>query len=135
MPQTWENPNIEHPVAKCKGDNDPVDVVEIGTAALASGMYIDALHSYTSLLFVCYMCTSFNYNIFDMRTYTYKGLCCGGMYVVVFILSTIYQYMYKSHMRHNELTILSYHICIYIPRMYSRLCVNSQGARRVSHDR
>ena len=37
LPQTWEDPNIEHPVVKCKGDNDPVDVVEIGSAALASG--------------------------------------------------------------------------------------------------
>eukprot|EP00597_Dinobryon_sp_UTEXLB2267_P015041 CAMPEP_0170113420 /NCGR_PEP_ID=MMETSP0020_2-20130122/9879_1 /TAXON_ID=98059 /ORGANISM="Dinobryon sp., Strain UTEXLB2267" /LENGTH=259 /DNA_ID=CAMNT_0010339775 /DNA_START=798 /DNA_END=1577 /DNA_ORIENTATION=+ len=37
LPQTWEDPNILHPVVKCKGDNDPVDVVEIGSKALASG--------------------------------------------------------------------------------------------------
>lgn len=37
LPQTWEDPNIEHPVVKCKGDNDPVDVVEIGSKALATG--------------------------------------------------------------------------------------------------
>jgi inorganic pyrophosphatase len=37
FPQTWENPNVEHPVVKCKGDNDPVDVVEIGSKTLASG--------------------------------------------------------------------------------------------------
>lgn len=37
LPQTWENPNIEHPDAKCKGDNDPLDVVEIGSDALACG--------------------------------------------------------------------------------------------------
>jgi inorganic pyrophosphatase len=37
LPQTWENPNEEHPVLKCKGDNDPLDVVEIGSAALAMG--------------------------------------------------------------------------------------------------
>jgi inorganic pyrophosphatase len=37
LPQTWENPNEEHPVLKCKGDNDPLDVVEIGSAALACG--------------------------------------------------------------------------------------------------
>jgi inorganic pyrophosphatase len=37
LPQTWEDPNIEHPVLKCKGDNDPVDVVEIGSKALSTG--------------------------------------------------------------------------------------------------
>jgi inorganic pyrophosphatase len=37
LPQTWEDPNVLHPVVNCKGDNDPVDVVEIGTKALASG--------------------------------------------------------------------------------------------------
>lgn len=37
LPQTWENPNVVHPEVKCKGDNDPVDVVEIGSKALASG--------------------------------------------------------------------------------------------------
>ena len=28
---------MEHPIVKCKGDNDPVDVVEIGSKALATG--------------------------------------------------------------------------------------------------
>jgi len=37
LPQTWEDPNEEHPVTKCSGDNDPIDVVEIGSAALAQG--------------------------------------------------------------------------------------------------
>ena len=37
VPQTWENVKEEHPVLKCFGDDDPVDVVEIGTAALAMG--------------------------------------------------------------------------------------------------
>lgn len=37
IPQTWENPNVIHPVAKAKGDNDPLDVVEIGSQALPSG--------------------------------------------------------------------------------------------------
>lgn len=37
LPQTWEDPNIEHPVAKCKGDNDPLDVVEIGSKILPCG--------------------------------------------------------------------------------------------------
>jgi inorganic pyrophosphatase len=37
LPQTWEDPNIEHPDIKCMGDNDPVDVVEIGSAVLESG--------------------------------------------------------------------------------------------------
>ena len=37
FPQTWEDPNIEHPVVKCNGDNDPVDVVEIGSKTIVSG--------------------------------------------------------------------------------------------------
>ncbi|KAF3906482.1 hypothetical protein ABW20_dc0106440 [Dactylellina cionopaga] len=30
FPQTWEDPNITHPETKAKGDNDPLDVCEIG---------------------------------------------------------------------------------------------------------
>lgn len=37
LPQTWEDPNVMHPELGCKGDNDPVDVVEIGGSALSSG--------------------------------------------------------------------------------------------------
>jgi inorganic pyrophosphatase len=37
LPQTWEDPKHEHPTMKVSGDNDPVDVVEIGSAALAMG--------------------------------------------------------------------------------------------------
>jgi len=37
LPQTWEDPNVEHPVTKCSGDNDPVDIVEIGSAVIAQG--------------------------------------------------------------------------------------------------
>mmetsp|Transcript_15217 Transcript_15217/g.20134 ORF Transcript_15217/g.20134 Transcript_15217/m.20134 type:complete len:275 (+) Transcript_15217:107-931(+) len=37
IPQTWENPNEEHPQLKCFGDDDPIDVVEIGAEALEAG--------------------------------------------------------------------------------------------------
>jgi inorganic pyrophosphatase len=37
LPQTWEDPNVEHPELKCFGDNDPIDVVEIGSSSLAMG--------------------------------------------------------------------------------------------------
>lgn len=37
LPQTWEDPDHECPKLKCFGDNDPVDVVEIGSATLAQG--------------------------------------------------------------------------------------------------
>jgi inorganic pyrophosphatase len=37
LPQTWENPNDEHPELKVFGDNDPIDVVEIGSKALDMG--------------------------------------------------------------------------------------------------
>merc|ERR1719261_1502184 len=37
FPQTWEGPNVEDAATKCNGDNDPVDVVEIGSATLAQG--------------------------------------------------------------------------------------------------
>merc|ERR1711862_596550 len=34
IPQTWEDPNEKHPDLKCNGDDDPIDVVEIGSKAL-----------------------------------------------------------------------------------------------------
>jgi len=37
LPQTWEDPNVEHPELKCFGDDDPIDVVEIGSASLPMG--------------------------------------------------------------------------------------------------
>merc|ERR1712216_871636 len=37
LPQTWEDPKHVHPTMDVKGDNDPVDVVEIGSRALATG--------------------------------------------------------------------------------------------------
>jgi len=37
FPQTWEDPNVVHSETKCAGDNDPVDVVEIGAEALPQG--------------------------------------------------------------------------------------------------
>lgn len=40
LPQTWEDPSILNPAVNCKGDNDPVDVVEIGSKALASGAVV-----------------------------------------------------------------------------------------------
>jgi len=37
LPQTWEDPNVLNPDVNCKGDNDPVDVVEIGSKTLPTG--------------------------------------------------------------------------------------------------
>jgi inorganic pyrophosphatase len=37
LPQTWEDPGVKHPQLECFGDNDPIDVVEIGSAALPMG--------------------------------------------------------------------------------------------------
>ena len=37
LPQTWEDPTREHLTIKATGDNDPVDVVEIGSVALPMG--------------------------------------------------------------------------------------------------
>jgi nucleosome-remodeling factor 38 kDa subunit len=30
IPQTWENPEVLDASTGCKGDNDPIDVMEIG---------------------------------------------------------------------------------------------------------
>jgi inorganic pyrophosphatase len=40
FPQTWEDPNVEHPELNVLGDNDPVDVVEIGSKALSMGSVV-----------------------------------------------------------------------------------------------
>jgi inorganic pyrophosphatase len=40
IPQTWENPYILHPTLNWKGDNDPLDVVEIGSQSLECGSVV-----------------------------------------------------------------------------------------------
>ncbi|KAL8656131.1 MAG: hypothetical protein Q9210_000457 [Variospora velana] len=37
FPQTWEDPNAIHPETKAKGDNDPLDVCEIGELVATRG--------------------------------------------------------------------------------------------------
>ncbi|KAG2186967.1 hypothetical protein INT44_003195, partial [Umbelopsis vinacea] len=37
LPQTWEDPNHIHPDTQAKGDNDPIDVCEIGEAVGYTG--------------------------------------------------------------------------------------------------
>lgn len=37
FPQTWEDPNVTHPETKQKGDNDPLDVCEIGELVAKPG--------------------------------------------------------------------------------------------------
>jgi inorganic pyrophosphatase len=49
FPQTWEDPNVLHPTLKWKGDNDPLDVVEIGSKALQTGS-INKVHAYIAFV-------------------------------------------------------------------------------------
>ena len=37
LPQTWEDPNVKNEEVDCFGDNDPLDVVEIGSKTLEIG--------------------------------------------------------------------------------------------------
>ncbi|WFD31413.1 inorganic diphosphatase [Malassezia sp. CBS 17886] len=37
FPQTWEDPNFSHPDTKAAGDNDPLDVIEIGEQVAYTG--------------------------------------------------------------------------------------------------
>ena len=37
LPQTWENNLHEDPSTKAKGDNDPLDICELGTIPLPTG--------------------------------------------------------------------------------------------------
>jgi len=41
IPQTWEDPEDVHSNLKVSGDNDPVDIVEIGSSSLRSGSIIE----------------------------------------------------------------------------------------------
>lgn len=44
FPQTWEDPTFIHPDAEgCRGDNDPLDVVEIGARIVSPGVSCDIL--------------------------------------------------------------------------------------------
>ena len=41
LTQTWEDPTVEHPaVENCNGDNDPLDVVEIGSDTIPMGAIV-----------------------------------------------------------------------------------------------
>lgn len=40
LPQTWENPSHLDPSTKAKGDNDPIDVCEIGSETLSRGSVV-----------------------------------------------------------------------------------------------
>lgn len=40
IPQTWEDPNHKDAETKCCGDNDPIDVCEIGTQVCSPGQVI-----------------------------------------------------------------------------------------------
>jgi len=41
FPQTWEDPTYVHPDAEgCRGDNDPLDVCEIGARIIRPGVSI-----------------------------------------------------------------------------------------------
>jgi len=37
LPQTWEDPAVVHTESGCSGDNDPLDVIEIGSQAMPTG--------------------------------------------------------------------------------------------------
>lgn len=37
IPQTWESPLVTNPETGCKGDNDPLDVIEIGQRIMHTG--------------------------------------------------------------------------------------------------
>lgn len=37
LPQTWEDPNVAHPETKAVGDDDPIDVLEIGESIAYTG--------------------------------------------------------------------------------------------------
>ena len=41
FPQTWEDPNEENSDLKCIGDDDPIDVVEIGSRAFSIGSVVE----------------------------------------------------------------------------------------------
>lgn len=41
LPQTWEDPSVKQTPEQLAGDNDPVDVVEIGERILAVGEIVE----------------------------------------------------------------------------------------------
>ena len=49
LPRTWEDPTFVHPDAEgCRGDNDPVDVCEIGARIVKTGVSL-YLHAFQDL--------------------------------------------------------------------------------------
>ena len=40
LPQTWENPDILNPKTQLYGDNDPLDICELGTNEIKTGTVV-----------------------------------------------------------------------------------------------
>lgn len=45
LPQTWENPELLDEHTGCKGDNDPIDVLEIGYKVCYKNFFLKAYKS------------------------------------------------------------------------------------------
>jgi len=41
LPQTWEDPNVKDKTTNCVGDNDPIDVLELGSQVHSSGTVVN----------------------------------------------------------------------------------------------
>jgi inorganic pyrophosphatase len=44
LPQTWEDPNHVDPHTSAKGDNDPIDIVEIGSKVHNRGAVVQVYY-------------------------------------------------------------------------------------------
>jgi inorganic pyrophosphatase len=63
FPQTWEDPTHCHPDAEgTKGDNDPLDVCEIGARIIRPG--VSGMHALSALVLVRYMTLTLIFRFF-----------------------------------------------------------------------
>lgn len=80
MPQTWEDPNVVHPATNARGDNDPLDIVEISGEPIATGtaacpltlLHITLLTASLALQFV-QVCIS------TLMRFPFRDVCSGSL--------------------------------------------------------
>lgn len=53
LPQTWEDPNHTDPNTEAVGDNDPIDVIEIGQTVQPRGSVVQVRFYFCRILLLC----------------------------------------------------------------------------------
>ena len=70
FPQTWEDPNEVSPHTLHKGDNDPIDAIELGGRSWPTGSIVEVRHC-------CVGGDVQGYRARSLLSYQWHLICCG----------------------------------------------------------